>query len=148
MRHATSTITSTGNPSVNSVFADTPVYIALLNHRDVDHDKAVRFRAGYPGKYFTTDFVIVELGNWLSAIRERPIFLQLADALRQDSATTIIPASTEWISRGLEFFRKRLDQEWSLTDCMSFLAMEDLQITDALTADHHFEQAGFAALLK
>ena len=148
MRRATSTTIFTGNPSVNSVFADTSFYIALLNHRDVDHDKAVRFRAGYRGKYFTTDFVIVELGNWLSAIRERPIFLQLVDALRQDPMTTILPATTEWISRGLQFFRKRLDQEWSLTDCMSFLAMEDLQITDALTADHHFEQAGFAALLK
>jgi predicted nucleic acid-binding protein len=133
---------------VTNVFADTSFYIALLNHRDIDHEKAVRFRTGYRGKYITTDFVIVELGNWLSTIRERPIFLQLTDSLYRDPTTAILPATAESISRGLELFRNRPDHEWSLTDCISFVAMGDLKITDALTADHHFEQAGFLALLK
>jgi hypothetical protein len=37
----------------------------------------------------------------------------------------------------------RPDKEWSLTDCISFVAMNERNITDALTSDHHFEQAGF-----
>jgi uncharacterized protein len=51
-------------------------------------------------------------------------------------------------SAGLELFRSRRDKEWSLTDCMSFVVMRERGITDALTNDHHFEQAGFRILLK
>ena len=45
-------------------------------------------------------------------------------------------------------FAARPDKEWSLTDCISFVAMNERDITDALTSDHHFEQAGFRILLK
>jgi predicted nucleic acid-binding protein len=41
-----------------------------------------------------------------------------------------------------------MDKEWSLVDCISFVVMTDRKLTDALTGDHHFEQAGFNALLK
>jgi predicted nucleic acid-binding protein len=40
------------------------------------------------------------------------------------------------------------DKEWGLTDCISFVVMQEQGLTDALTADHHFEQAGFTILLK
>ena len=42
----------------------------------------------------------------------------------------------------------RPDQSWSLTDCASFLVMEERNITDALAYDRDFEQAGFRALLR
>jgi uncharacterized protein len=48
----------------------------------------------------------------------------------------------------LDLYRDRPDKAWSLTDCISFVVMADKGIRDALTADHHFEQAGFVALLK
>src|SRR6516162_5359042 len=46
------------------------------------------------------------------------------------------------------FFSTRPDKEWSLTDCISFVVMNERGITDAFTNDHHFEQAGFQILLK
>ena len=49
---------------------------------------------------------------------------------------------------GLALYANRTDKDWSLTDCISFVVMNERGITDALTGDHHFEQAGFAALLK
>jgi predicted nucleic acid-binding protein len=49
---------------------------------------------------------------------------------------------------GFALYGERLDKEWSLTDCISFVVMHDHQLTEAATADHHFEQAGFRALLK
>jgi len=50
--------------------------------------------------------------------------------------------------RGINLYAQRPDKEWSLTDCISFVVMSDRGITEALTGDHHFEQAGFRALLK
>jgi predicted nucleic acid-binding protein len=38
-------------------------------------------------------------------------------------------------------------KDWSLTDCISFVVMEERGVTEALTSDRHFEQAGFASLL-
>jgi hypothetical protein len=49
---------------------------------------------------------------------------------------------------GLRLYSDRPDKDWSLTDCTSFVVMKRLRITEALTADRHFEQAGFKVLLK
>jgi uncharacterized protein len=59
-----------------------------------------------------------------------------------------VAASSELLKRGLALYDGRPDKEWQLSDCISFVVMEDEGITDALTGDRHFEQAGFQALLK
>jgi hypothetical protein len=68
--------------------------------------------------------------------------------LRSDPNVQILPASQDLFERGLQLYSARPDQGWPLTDCTSFAAMRELGLTEALTADHHFEQAGFVALLK
>jgi predicted nucleic acid-binding protein len=68
--------------------------------------------------------------------------------LKQNKFTTIVGASETLFERGVELYSKRLDKNWSLTDCISFVVMQDLGITEALTGDQHFEQAGFRALFK
>ena len=40
-----------------------------------------------------------------------------------------------------------LDKEWGITDCISFVVMQDLGLVEALTTDEHFKQAGFRSLL-
>jgi hypothetical protein len=54
---------------------------------------------------------------------------------------------TALLQRALDFYRSREDKERGLTDCISFMVMEDHGLTDALTTDEHFEQAGFQTLL-
>ncbi len=44
--------------------------------------------------------------------------------------------------------KERLDKEWTLVDCASFVVMQQRDIIEAFTTDHHFEQAGFVSLLK
>lgn len=46
--------------------------------------------------------------------------------------------------RRFDLYSQRPDKGWSLTDCISFVVMIDR----GLTGDHHFEQAGFLALLR
>ena len=72
----------------------------------------------------------------------------MLNGLKRNPKVTIVPASQELFNRGVEFFRERPDKEWTLTDCTSFIVMQQGEMTDALTGDHHFEQAGFVALLK
>jgi predicted nucleic acid-binding protein len=68
--------------------------------------------------------------------------------LTDDERITVAPQSTDQFRRALEFYRQRLDKEWSLVDCASILVMLSEGITEALTHDHHFEQAGFKPLLR
>lgn len=49
--------------------------------------------------------------------------------------------------RGWQFFLDRPDKDWSLTDCISFLVMQDRKLRRVFTSDHHFEQVGFEKLM-
>lgn len=60
----------------------------------------------------------------------------------------IEPCSDQLLQEGIDLYDQRPDKDWSLTDCISFVVMRKQSITEALTGDHHFEQAGFVALLK
>lgn len=89
----------------------------------------------------------MELATFFSAVPNRGTFLKLLELLSCDAQTTVVPSSTSLWRRGLVLFAERSDKEWSLTDCISFVVMHEFELTEALTADHHFEQAGFVALL-
>ena len=132
---------------MNAVFADTFYFLALLNDRDAAHTRAMQFDAT-ARQLVTTAWVLTEVGDALSAPENRPAFLQLMETLQGSPDARIVGPTSELFNRGLELFRQRTDKEWSLTDCISFVAMKDEHITDALTGDRHFEQAGFHALLK
>ena len=95
-----------------------------------------------------TDFILLELGNALSGVGQREVFSTLVPRLRSNPSVRIVPASRNLLDRGFELFSRRADKEWSLTDCTSFVVMREEDLTDALTTDHHFEQAGFVALLR
>jgi len=68
--------------------------------------------------------------------------------LQSSPDVRIVSSSDDWFERGVELYRQRPDKEWSLTDCISFAVMREMKISEALTGDHHFEQAGVKALLK
>ena len=94
-----------------------------------------------------SSFFRERLRNFLRSSRHRTLFLELEREIRLDEQSSVIPASRALQDRGLELYRQRPDKDWSLTDCISFVVMQDHDITDALTADRHFEQAGFVPLL-
>jgi predicted nucleic acid-binding protein len=73
--------------------------------------------------------------------------LDFVDKLQQNPLVEVVYVDEALHQSALEFLRKRLDKTWSLCDAVSFLLMQQRDITEALTTDHHFEQAGFVRLL-
>lgn len=129
------------------LFADTFYFLALLNAGDQAHRRALQFEAE-AAPLVTTAWVLTEVGDALSAPENRAVFLQLLDTLQASPDVRLLPPSEALFTRGIELYRQRPDKEWSLTDCISFAVMATEELTEALTGDHHFEQAGFRALLK
>ena len=132
---------------MTQVFADTSFYVALANPADQLHAEAMAVASRLDSAVITTDYILVELGNFLRNSRQRTIFLELEREIRLDEQCSVIPANRALQDRGLELYQQRPDKDWSLTDCISFVVMQDQNVTEALTADRHFEQAGFVPLL-
>ena len=130
------------------MFADTSYYTAMLSPRDVAHEKAHRWSGTFTGCVVTTDFVLIELGNGVRGAPQRQAFANFVAQLQAVPDTIIVPATGELFRAGMDLFTRRPDKDWSVTDCISFVVMAQRGLTEALTADHHFEQAGFRALLR
>jgi uncharacterized protein len=133
---------------MRAVFADSYYYLAFVNERDAGHGVALEYSRNYLGPSVTTEWVLAEVADALSEPAQRPIFLELMARLRTEPGVMIIEASHDLFGRGIALFSQRPDKSWSLTDCISFVVMQEHELTQALTADHHFEQAGFVSLLK
>jgi uncharacterized protein len=129
------------------IFADTSFYVALFYPGDLYHKKTVRLAREMRRPVVVTEFVLLELANAMARASSRQLFVDFLSKLRADPHVRILAVSTDLFERGCTLYANRPDKDWSLTDCISFIVMEAENITEALTADHHFEQAGFVALL-
>ena len=130
------------------VFADTVFFLALLNEKDEYHEKARTLLNALRRPIVTTAWVFTELADGLADTPGRILFQPFVTRFAADDRAEVVRADQELLERGIELYHARPDKEWSLTDCVSFLVMHQKGITEALTADHHFEQAGFKILLK
>lgn len=90
----------------------------------------------------------MQYADALCSQRQRGTAVAFIDSLRLDAQFEIIPYDTAVYQAGYDLFAARPDKDWSLTDCISFAVMARLGLTDALTGDRHFEQAGFRAVFK
>jgi len=122
--------------------------VALLISRDRLHVQAKDLAQSWTSPVVTTEYVLLEVANHLRASKHREKFGDFLHDLEADPNTTIIPSDHTLWRRGVDLDLRRPDKDWSLTDYTSFLVMQERALVDALTADHHFEQAGFSVLLK
>lgn len=135
----------------NGLFLDTSYALALVSARDIFHDTAKDLSNEIQAKdisIITTRAIIFEIGNSLTKPPRRNSGIELINSLQSDSAVEIMEISSALFRTAYDLFRTRPDKEWSLTDCLSFVVMAERGLTESLTADEHFEQAGFHALLK
>jgi predicted nucleic acid-binding protein len=130
------------------VFADTFALLAWLNPRDHAHALVSGYFSHFSGRLITTEWVLVELADALASPEARSTAVAFLRAVRADPLFDVVDYAPRVYQAGFELFSNRSDKGWSLTDCISFGVMAERGLTEALTADHHFEQAGFRAVFK
>jgi predicted nucleic acid-binding protein len=130
------------------IFVDTVYLLAVAKPRDEFHARALKWAASVSAPLLTTDYVLWEMVNCLSKAIDRPKAHALLSDIEELHDWEIVASSDALFRSGLEIHRQHADKEWSLTDCISFIVMRERAVQRALTHDHHFEQAGFEALLR
>lgn len=136
---------------MRTLFADSGYWIAILHPGDQLHNRAMAVTASLgPVVIVTTHMALVEVLNHLAGRggRHRSVAAQMIRELEARPDVEIISQTDTQFRTAVERYAARPDQTWSLTDCASFLIMEERNITEALAYDRDFEQAGFIALLR
>lgn len=131
-------------------FLDTSYWVALLLVRDQYHNRALAWLSylrGIPCRYTTTQPVLWELLNFLAAPAHRAMAAQVVRRCQADTTVEVVGLEPELEAAALRLYESRPDKAWGVIDCLSFEIMARRSVVHALTADHHFEQAGFEAVL-
>ena len=129
------------------VFADSFHFIALSNP-DGHHAAAVRAAESLTSRLLTTHYVLIEVADALSAPRFRADGRPVPPSARSGSRHRDHRPRHSPLRTRPRPLRPASRQGLVPTDCISFVVMTERGLTEALTGDNHFEQAGFHALLR
>jgi predicted nucleic acid-binding protein len=136
---------------MKKVFADSNYWIAVVKPKDQWSETADRARKNVGDAILvTTDEVLIEFLTALSrgGPSLRRVAAKMVRAILGDANVRVIQQTREGFLKGVTRYEGREDKEYSLTDCISMNVMESHAVTEVLTNDHHFEQEGFAVLIK
>jgi hypothetical protein len=135
---------------VQAVFVDTNYLVAVLNKRDHLHQKAIQLSTRIQGRRLvSTDFVLIELLRVFARFgaEGRTMASTMVGRMRSNPNCEVVPATRDLLDRARRLYAERPDKQWDLVDCTSCLVMKDRELSEALTADQHFRQMGYVALL-
>jgi len=136
---------------MKDVFVDTSYFIALVHTQDSYHQKAKKWAKRIVAENITchtTIPVVFEIADSFSRLARRDIGIDLLENIFHADNFIVYPFDATIYEKALDLYKSRKDKEWSLTDCYSFKLMNELNLSEALTADKHFEQYGYKILLK
>jgi len=136
---------------VRTLFADSGYWIALLDVDDVLHEAAQKIPGSMDTvRILTTEMVLSEVASHFAAYGAayRLAVVALVGAIRQANDVEVVPQTSAQFDAALLHYAHYRDKDWSAVDCASFLLMAERGLTEALAYDHHFQQAGFQALLR
>lgn len=137
----------------NKVFIDTSGWAELFIATESYHQQAKEWFTKTRKQNIelvTSNYVVAELVALLNSPLRVPRYqlFQYVDAVKTASYVDIIYIDTARETAAWSLLKSRSDKTWSLVDATSFIIMQQLGLQEALTTDHHFEQAGFVRLLK
>lgn len=135
----------------NSVFVDTSGWAYLLDrsselHRDVS--SMYQQILSQQRSFVTSNYIIAELVALLTSRSRisRQQLIKFIDALKLAPHIEILNVDPDMDAASWTLLKRYSDKEWSLVDASSFVIMKQHGITEAITTDHHFTQAGFIKL--
>lgn len=134
---------------MNSVFVDTGYLVALEAADDQHHPAAVRHWRGFVQsrpRLITTSFVLDEVATFFNSRGRHAKAVEVVDRLLASPSVQLVHVNEDLFGAAWGYFRERKDKRFSLTDCVSFVLMQQLGIETALAFDAHFVQAGFRTL--
>lgn len=105
-------------PDVRPIFLDTAYINALVNTRDQWHEAASRWEgqlAVARRRLITTEFILIEIADGLSAVRFRHDAVRVIDLLRMSPLVEIVAASSQLFAAALDLYQRRADKDWGLT---------------------------------
>lgn len=136
-----------------SMFVDTSGWGNFVDETEPFHQRALDLyheAKEQRRKLVTTNYVLAEVVALLSnplRVSRKKIIAFISD-LKVSPSVEIVHIDLRLDKNAWELLAKRPDKDWSLVDCASFVVMQERSMTEAMTTDHHFEQAGFICLLK
>jgi predicted nucleic acid-binding protein len=137
---------------MNEIFGDTSGWVSFFVEGDPHYEKATTLMTQWQqqnGRVVTTNYVLSELIVLFRRFRvDRPTAWEYIKVIRSTPWIEIVRIDEVLDKEAWQLLEKRLDKEWSLVDCASFVVMKKRGLNEALTTDKHFEQAGFTRLLK
>lgn len=127
---------------------DTSGLLCLFHASEPQHVHALTFFDAAHLK-LTTSYVLAEFVA-LAQVRGLPRkqTLDYVIALQESPEVAVIYVHELLHRSALDLLRQQLDKNWSLCDAVSIVVLQQYRLTEVLTTDHHFEQAGFVRLLR
>jgi uncharacterized protein len=133
---------------MRTLFADSAFFVACFVPDEKYHRWATDFMRQSHDHMITTSLVLAEFGNHLARSKARSDVGPFLRGLTADSRFQIVHPDGRLFDQGVELYGQRGDKNWGLTDCISFVLMRERDLVEAITTDHHFEQAGFIILMR
>jgi predicted nucleic acid-binding protein len=131
---------------VEPLFLDSAFVIALVFKADQNHAEAQATWGQVTGErrnFVTTTFILDEAVTFLNSRGEHELAVATGNQLLNSPAIEMVDVERDLVDQGWEYFVRHRDKTYSLTDCISFGIMSRRSLSEALTFDAHFRQAGF-----
>lgn len=135
---------------MREVFADACYWVAMIHPKDELHDAAIQAKDNLGNcVLLTTDEVLTEFLT-LMGTRGQMFRRNAAETVRtlmNNPNIRILPQTRDSFIQAMKRYEQNQDKKYSLVDCASMNAMDNANITEVLTHDHHFKQAGYTILM-
>jgi predicted nucleic acid-binding protein len=132
----------------SSVFLDTGAIYALADKNDLDHARVTRAYRESSRRFVTHQLILLETFSLITKRLHKHAALTTIAALRKSPRIEIVQAAPDLLENAWRRCEKYSDKDWDWIDCMSFELMVLHNVTEALTLDHHFTQAGFTSIVE